>query len=131
MVNKAVICSSSRHFPSLHSTIFIVPEVSKRKVSAEWGDLGRWLTLTLTSNRVVDFGTACGSDLEKKLYGWSCGRTIWLTLKEDDAIGKGCGKIPEEGRMGLGGGPHPWAKALGGAPHLTPSFFLPGGSRIL
>jgi hypothetical protein len=66
MVNNAVICSSSRHFPSPpHSTIFIVPEVSERKVSAEWGDLGRWLTLALTSNRVVDHGTACGSDLEK------------------------------------------------------------------
>lgn len=77
MVNKAVICSSSRHFPSLHSTIFIVSEVSKRKVSAEWRDLGRWLTLTLTSNRVVDLGTALVVTLKK---------TIWLVMWKNHMV---------------------------------------------
>jgi len=44
---------------------------------------------------VVDLYTIYGIDLENHMVGYG-GRTIWLTLKEDDAVGKGCGKTRKD-----------------------------------
>jgi hypothetical protein len=58
----------------------------------EWGDFGH--RLTLTWNHVFDLETIYCIDLENHIVDHG-GRTICLTLKEDDAIGKGCGENPE------------------------------------
>ena len=94
----------------------------------EWTDLGRRLTLTL--KHVLALELYMVVTLKNYIVDLE-GRTIWLTLKEDDAIAKGCGNPPEERRTGLGGGPRPELWPKDGAPHLTPSFLLPGFSRIL